>query len=82
MDLFNEHQGESEQFLLSTENDKNLVKDMSSLSQANFTYGLIISKKKIGGDECSWTGCLVDEEEQVSPPLNSKLSPETSVFVL
>ncbi|WMV07101.1 hypothetical protein MTR67_000486 [Solanum verrucosum] len=48
LEPFRELQGESRQLILSKGNDKDLVKGMSSLSQANLTNNLIISKENQG----------------------------------
>ncbi|WMV22799.1 hypothetical protein MTR67_016184 [Solanum verrucosum] len=83
LDSPDEHQGEFGQLLSSTGNDKILAKGMSPLFQANFTNDLLISKEKQQGEMSTprWAD-LVDEEENVSPPLlNRKLSPQTLEFV-
>ncbi|KAH0636684.1 hypothetical protein KY289_036599 [Solanum tuberosum] len=83
LDSLDEHQGEFGQLLSSTGNDKILAKGMSPLSQANFTNDLLISKEKQQGEMSTprWAD-LVDEEENVSPPLlNRKLSPQALEFV-
>uniref|UniRef100_A0A3Q7IVJ6 Uncharacterized protein n=1 Tax=Solanum lycopersicum TaxID=4081 RepID=A0A3Q7IVJ6_SOLLC len=48
LESFRKLQGESGQFILSKGNDKDLVKGMSSLSQANLTNNFIFSKKNQG----------------------------------
>ncbi|KAH0742607.1 hypothetical protein KY290_030600 [Solanum tuberosum] len=82
LESFRELQGESGQLILSKGNDKDLVKGMSSLSQANLTNNLIISKENQGERSAPRWADLVDEEVQVSPPiLNGKLSPQALEFV-
>lgn len=48
LESFGKLQGESGQLILSKGNDKDLMKVMSSLSQANLTTSLIISKENRG----------------------------------
>ncbi|KAH0638903.1 hypothetical protein KY285_035489 [Solanum tuberosum] len=76
LESFGKLQVESGQLILSKGNDKDLVKGMSSVSQANLTNNLIISKENQGEMSAPRWADLVDEEEQVSPPiLDGKLSP-------
>ncbi|KAH0746427.1 hypothetical protein KY285_008084 [Solanum tuberosum] len=82
LESFRELQGESGQLILSKGNDKDLVKGMSSLSQANLTNNLIISKENQGERSAPRWADLVDEQVQVSPPiLNGNLSPQALEFV-
>ncbi|KAH0693730.1 hypothetical protein KY285_020827 [Solanum tuberosum] len=82
LESFRELQGESGQLILSKGNDKDLVTGMSSLSQANLTNNLIISKENQGERSAPRWADLVDEEVQVSPHiLNGKLSPQALEFV-
>ncbi|KAH0642796.1 hypothetical protein KY289_033770 [Solanum tuberosum] len=82
LESFRELQGESGQIILSQGSDKDLVKGMSSLSQANLTNNLIISKENQGERSAPRWDDLVDEEVQVAPPiLNGKLSPQALEFV-
>ncbi|KAH0714103.1 hypothetical protein KY284_007008 [Solanum tuberosum] len=82
LESFRELQGESGQLILSKGNDKDLVKGMSSLSQANLTNNLIISKENQRERSAPRWTALVDEEVHVSPPiLNGKLSPQALEFV-
>jgi len=79
---FGKIQDESGQLILSKGKDKDLVEGMSSLTQANFTNNLIISKKKQGEMTAPRWADLVDEEEQGSPLiLNGKLSLQVLEFV-
>uniref|UniRef100_M1DQ41 Uncharacterized protein n=1 Tax=Solanum tuberosum TaxID=4113 RepID=M1DQ41_SOLTU len=82
LESFGKLQVESGQLILSKGNAKDLVKGMSSVSQANLTNNLIIPKENQGEMSALTWADLVNEEEQVSPPiLDGKLSPQALEFV-
>ncbi|KAH0638912.1 hypothetical protein KY285_035498 [Solanum tuberosum] len=82
LESFGKLQGESGQLILSKGNDKYLVKGMSSISQVNLANNLIISEENQGEISAPRWADLVDEEEQVSPPiLDGKLSQQALEFM-
>ncbi|KAJ8562073.1 hypothetical protein K7X08_011364 [Anisodus acutangulus] len=81
LDSLGEKIGDSGQQLISTENDKDFVKGIPSISQAISTNGLIGSKKKQGETSAPWWADLIEEEGHFTSPPRSKLSPQAPVFV-
>lgn len=81
MKSFGDYQSEFRQLLLSTRNDQNVNKGMPSISQANSTNDMIISKEQKGATSAPICADLVDEEEQVTSSPRSKLNPHAPAFV-
>ncbi|KAK4337534.1 hypothetical protein RND71_042021 [Anisodus tanguticus] len=81
LESLGEKMGDSGQQLISTENDKDFVKGIPSISQVISTNRLIGSKEIQGELSTPWWADLIEEEGHFISPPRSKLSPQAPIFV-